>query len=76
MTDIGRSTSRNGTVGDLAELTRLRGELRGQVCLQGDAGYDEARTIWNAMIDRSPDVVVRCQGAADVIRTMKLCERP
>src|SRR6266436_5111287 len=37
--------------------------LRGNVCLPQDAGYDEARTIWNAMINRHPGAVVRCRGA-------------
>jgi len=45
----------------------LRGRVRGAVCLPGEPGYEQARTIWNAMIDRRPAVIVRAAGAADVI---------
>ncbi|MCK5449228.1 MAG: FAD-binding oxidoreductase, partial [Gemmatimonadetes bacterium] len=34
-------------------------------------GYDEARTIWNAMIDRKPALSARCSGVADVITAVK-----
>jgi FAD/FMN-containing dehydrogenase len=50
----------------------LRGGLRGALCLPGEPGYDTARTIWNAMIDRRPALIVRAAGAADVIRTVNL----
>ena len=53
-------------------LAALRSGLRGNLCLAGDAGYDEARTIWNAAIDRRPGAVVRCRGTADVIRAVRL----
>jgi FAD/FMN-containing dehydrogenase len=38
----------------------------GQLLKEGDSGYDEARTIHNAMIDRRPGLIARCQGVADV----------
>ena len=53
-------------------LTALQSQLRGSLCLPDEAGYDEARTIWNAMIDRRPAAVVRCSGAGDVMRAVRL----
>jgi FAD/FMN-containing dehydrogenase len=50
-----------------ATLAMLRGKLRGTAVLPGEEGYDAARTLWNAMIDRRPALVVRCLGAADVM---------
>lgn len=65
----------NGLQGEKIDLSSdmlaaLQAQCRGQVCLPEDAGYDEARTIWNAMIDRRPGVVVRCHGASDVIQAV------
>ncbi len=48
-------------------LAPLREKLRGALCFPGDPGYEQARTLWNAMIDRHPGAVVRAHGAADVI---------
>jgi FAD/FMN-containing dehydrogenase len=48
-------------------LDGLKVRLRGPVFLPGDAGYEESRTVWNAMIDRKPAAVARCLGSADVI---------
>ena len=44
----------------------LRSSLRGSLLLRDAPGYDEARTIWNAMIDKRPGMIVRCAGPADV----------
>ncbi|TMC58326.1 MAG: FAD-dependent oxidoreductase, partial [Chloroflexi bacterium] len=45
----------------------LRGRLRGLLLLPGEGGYDEARAIWNAMIDRRPALIARCLGVTDVV---------
>jgi len=44
----------------------LRGSILGQVFAPGEAGYDDARAVWNAMIDRRPALIVRAKGADDV----------
>jgi UDP-N-acetylenolpyruvoylglucosamine reductase len=54
-----------------SSLQKFRESLRGQTFCPGDAGYDGARTLPNAMIDRRPGVIVRCTGAADVISCIR-----
>jgi FAD/FMN-containing dehydrogenase len=49
----------------------FRASLRGSLLCAGDGGYDPARTVWNAMIDRRPALIARCQGAADVIGAVR-----
>jgi FAD/FMN-containing dehydrogenase len=47
-------------------LDQLRGRVRGQVITKDDEGYEEARKVYNAMIDRRPRVVIRATNAGDV----------
>ncbi len=56
-------------------ISALRSQLRGSIALPGEAGYDEARTVWNAMIDRRPAFAVRCLGASDVMQALALARR-
>ena len=48
-------------------VTALRAQLRGELIQPGDAHYDEARKVYNAMIDKRPALITRCTDAADVI---------
>jgi FAD/FMN-containing dehydrogenase len=47
-------------------IENLKSKVKGNVILPADPGYNEARKVWNAMIDRSPAVIVQCADAADV----------
>ncbi|NGN62604.1 FAD-binding oxidoreductase [Streptomyces sp. A7024] len=49
----------------------LRDELDGPLLLPGDDGYDEARAVWNAMVDRRPRLVARCANTADVAAAIR-----
>jgi FAD/FMN-containing dehydrogenase len=53
------------------ELDDLRTRVSGTVTGQADPGYDEARALWNGMIDRRPWAVVRAAGAGDVPPTIR-----
>jgi FAD/FMN-containing dehydrogenase len=68
------ATSRPETASSLFEaeaIERFADHLRGTCLRPGDGGYDEARTIWNATIDKRPALIARCAGAADVIKAVK-----
>lgn len=55
----------------LATLDELKKQLRGPVIAPGEPGYEESRTVWNAMIERTPAIVARCLGTADVIACVR-----
>jgi FAD/FMN-containing dehydrogenase len=57
----------------MAKLTvhQLRDQVRGTTVLPGDENYDEARKVYNAMIDRRPEVVVRAASVADVVAAVQ-----
>ncbi|MFG3658715.1 FAD-binding oxidoreductase [Streptomyces sp. NPDC047706] len=50
----------------------LRSALQGEVIDRAHPGYDEARTVWNGLIDRHPAVVARCSGTADVVEAVRI----
>lgn len=77
MTDSAQATSTSDAAGavtadhaamaDPSAVEQLRASVRGAVLRPGDTGYEEARRVWNGMIDRRPALIVRCSGTADVI---------
>ncbi|HEX6797589.1 MAG TPA: FAD-binding oxidoreductase [Ktedonobacterales bacterium] len=62
----------NTTTVALAEtaVQELKTRVRGEIIQPGDAGYEEARKVYNGMIDKRPAVIVRCVDAADVMSTV------
>jgi len=69
---ISFATLNGGTKNLYDEAVAMLGaSLRGRLLRPGSAGYDEARTIWNAVIDRRPALIARCTGAADVMRSVR-----
>ncbi len=58
------------TKGMVVSHDRIEGfqaAFRGELIKPGDSGYEAARKIWNASIDRHPGVIARCSGVADVV---------
>ncbi len=53
----------------------FRLQLAGTIICAADPGYDEARTIWNAMIDRRPALIAKCMGTADVVSCVKFARK-
>ncbi len=60
---------------DHAALNELEASFRGQLVRSGDRGYDEQRKVWNGSIDRSPALIARCAGVADVIAAVSLAKQ-
>jgi FAD/FMN-containing dehydrogenase len=61
--------ARAGAPSDTA-VRSLRTRVSGEVVVPGDNDYDQARRVWNAVVDRRPAFIVRASSAADVIETV------
>ncbi len=55
---------------DATKIDGLKKGFGGKVFLPSDEGYDEARKIWNAMIDKRPAIIARCAGTQDVVKAL------
>src|SRR5262245_49666334 len=62
-----RAQGRPGARLNEGAVEALRRQLKGEIVRPGEAGYDQARVVWNGMIDRRPSLIARCTGAVDVI---------
>lgn len=60
---------------DSAEIAQLEASLQGALLTPGSSEYEEARTIWNAMIDRRPAAIVDCRDEQDVVRTVNFARK-
>src|SRR5262245_57592764 len=71
MTAIELATTTGGKLRlDDSAIEPFAAGLRGRLLRPGSDGYDAARKIWNAMIDKRPALIARCAGAADVIHAV------
>lgn len=52
-------------------IDEFKTHFQGEVLLPDDAGYDEVRQIWNAMIDRKPALIARCTSTEDVMQAIQ-----
>lgn len=52
-------------------VEKLRASFRGQILQAGDNGYDDARKVYNGMIDRRPRLIARCVDVADVMAAVQ-----
>jgi FAD/FMN-containing dehydrogenase len=68
----GRAAER---LGAMAHLTELEADLRCELIRRGDPGYDNARKLYNGMIDRKPLAIARCRSVADVIVCVNFARR-
>src|SRR5271154_3772025 len=62
--DLAQSTLQESVVND------FKASLQGPLLCPGNAGYDDARPIWNGMIDKRPALIARCRGVADIINSV------
>jgi len=71
MTDLRIITTTGmDSVLDDATIEAFKSSLRGELLKPGDVVYEEARRIWNGMIDKRPALIARCVGVADVIASV------
>ncbi len=50
------------------QIDKLKSHFKGEIILPNDVAYDDARKIWNAMIDKRPSLIARCATTSDVVR--------
>jgi FAD/FMN-containing dehydrogenase len=55
-----------------AAIARLRAAVRGRVLVPGDDDYDEARRVWNGMIDKHPRLIIQAADGGDVSPTLTI----
>ncbi len=60
---------------DQAASSRLGADFGGDLIAPGDGRYDEARKVYNAMIDRRPGLIARCADASDVVAAVNFARK-
>ncbi len=67
-----QARTKNGGTATLkpAVIEEFKTKLRGPLLRPGDDSYDDARKIWNGMIDKRPRLIARCRGSSDVVQAV------
>ena len=60
---------------DEVVVERFGSKLRGELLRSGDTEYEEARALWNGVIDRRPALIVRCAAVEDVVETVNFARK-
>jgi len=60
----------NPSVINSASIELFKNNLQGPLLVPGENGYDEARSVWNGMIDRLPALIACCESVHDVIASV------
>ncbi len=68
------TNSEQNTIEEIAEK-ELSPFIKGSLLTSNSEGYDDARKIWNGMIDRKPLLIVQCTNSEDIIQSIRFAKR-
>lgn len=74
MDDARQSSSHNTAIAE-HDLAQFRDEFTGPIVLKGDPGYNDARRVWNGMIDRHPAIVAQAASPADIAPAVQFARK-
>jgi len=66
--------NQSATTIDASATEALKKQIRGTIMLPQDSGYDQARKVYNAMIDKHPAIIIKCVDVADVMASVKFAK--
>ena len=66
--------NQSATIVDASAIEAVRKQIRGTVILPEDADYNNARKVYNAMINKHPAIIIKCVDVADVMEAVKLAK--
>lgn len=72
MAEVLRDEQRPAGEIDRSIVDALAGNFRGEIICPGDEQYDDARHVFNGMIDRRPGLIARCLNPADVVQAVNV----
>lgn len=56
------------------EVEAFSRSFKGKILRPEDGGYDEARSIWNAMIDKRPSLIAKCTSTEDIVQAVRFAK--